>query len=88
MSELFSWLSPQTSTYMLLRSLENNLIVLFTYMHSVQMCNTSARLTFAFPLLVTVNTDIVVFHLPVSEESSYSSDNTEPEDDCRGCQLQ
>lgn len=24
----------------------------------------------------------------VSEESSYSSDNTEPEDDCRGCQLQ
>ncbi|XP_054892111.1 GTPase IMAP family member 8 [Poeciliopsis prolifica] len=24
----------------------------------------------------------------LSEESSYSSDNTEPEDDCRGCQLQ
>lgn len=29
-----------------------------------------------------------VLHLTVSEESSYSSDNTEPEDDCRGCQLQ
>uniref|UniRef100_A0A669DFU7 AIG1-type G domain-containing protein n=1 Tax=Oreochromis niloticus TaxID=8128 RepID=A0A669DFU7_ORENI len=26
--------------------------------------------------------------LLVLEESSYSSDNTEPEDDCRGCQLQ
>lgn len=24
----------------------------------------------------------------LSEESSYSSDNTEPEDDCRGCQVQ
>lgn len=32
--------------------------------------------------------NITVLHLTVSEESSYSSDNTEPEDDCRGCQLQ
>lgn len=30
----------------------------------------------------------MMLHLTVSEESSYSSDNTEPEDDCRGCQLQ
>lgn len=29
-----------------------------------------------------------LLRLTVSEESSYSSDNTEPEDDCRGCQLQ
>lgn len=31
---------------------------------------------------------VTVLPLTVSEESSYSSDNTEPEDDCRGCQLQ
>jgi len=32
--------------------------------------------------------NIPVLRSTVSEESSYSSDNTEPEDDCRGCQLQ
>lgn len=38
---------------------------------------------------VAINlSDITVLYLTVSEESSYSSDNTEPEDDCRGCQLQ
>lgn len=38
----------------------------------------------------TVNLSKISFPLlpTVSEESSYSSDNTEPEDDCRGCQLQ
>lgn len=37
---------------------------------------------------VESRTNITVLYLTVSEESSYSSDNTEPEDDCRGCQLQ
>lgn len=35
-----------------------------------------------------MHTNQMMLHLTVSEESSYSSDNTEPEDDCRGCQLQ
>lgn len=35
-----------------------------------------------------MSSNMTLFPLIVSEESSYSSDNTEPEDDCRGCQLQ
>lgn len=39
-------------------------------------------------LMKIMHTNKIMLHLTVSEESSYSSDNTEPEDDCRGCQLQ
>lgn len=39
-------------------------------------------------LMKIMLTNKMMLHLTVSEESSYSSDNTEPEDDCRGCQLQ